>query len=61
MTAPAPTRRAHIRVVNPDAEPPAEWIHAVAVMLLAHVDRQMAAERDQAHQADEEDEETTET
>jgi len=52
MTVPAPTRRPVFTVANPQAEPPQAWIHAVAVMLLAHVDREIAAERD-AGRADE--------
>lgn len=52
MTAPAPPRRAVFTVANPQAQPSRQWIHAVAVMLLAHADRQIEAERATAHQGD---------
>lgn len=52
MTAPAATRRAVFTVANPQAEPTAAWIHAVALMLLRHVDRQIEAERAGSGQAD---------
>lgn len=45
MIASAPTRRATITVANPQAEPSQAWVRAMAVMLLAHVDREIAAER----------------
>lgn len=42
MTVTAPDRRAVFTVTNPQAEPTDAWIRAVAVMLLAHADRQLA-------------------
>ncbi|NLX99928.1 MAG: hypothetical protein GXY83_27840 [Rhodopirellula sp.] len=45
MTASAPTRRAVFTVANPHAQPSREWVRAVARMLLAHADKQIAAER----------------
>ncbi|NLF70093.1 MAG: hypothetical protein GX575_13720 [Candidatus Anammoximicrobium sp.] len=45
MTATAPTRRAHFEVANPQAQPTREWVRCIARLLLAHVDRQIAAER----------------
>jgi len=41
----SPTRRAVFEVTNPRAQPTDGWIRAVARMLLAHVDKQIAAER----------------
>jgi hypothetical protein len=45
MSASVPTRRAKITVANPSAEPSQTWVHAVARLLLAHVDREIEAER----------------
>jgi len=58
MTATAPTRRAHFEVANPQAQPTREWVRAVAVMLLAHADKQLAAERTAELAADEADGDT---
>lgn len=52
MTEPAPTRRVVFTVANPDAKPTDAWVSAVARMLLAHVDREIAREQAAAGQAD---------
>jgi len=52
VTAAPAIRRAVFTVTNPTAEPTDEWVRAVARLLLAAADRQLA-EREQAARADE--------